>query len=392
MTPAQQAALVAWLRAQAEAIAPGQVQPPAPSPPAPAPTPAPPAPAGRLLESVAATMQPGEWRQVSTTLPPEFSNFQGFQYVKAIPPATGGADGMGWTERIVERDGRLLTVLMRDSFQQYLATMTADGAWSRSPLDGLPNVGERRPFNRLIEAHGYALFSESDGKTSIGDFYRTPLDNPGAWERFGVPVGNDQFDTVGNFASCYSPDWDRYFHFCPGGKIYSASHADLEAATPNCWIRHDENIPQAQSPTGFAGTILWNPVKRQVWAAGGQTFGTAPDLSMYSLSISGPTEQTVLHGPARLPDGTVLGAITSGSSRFITDRRDGSVFMLYRDHKLYRSVDGEVWDLYEDLTALKPWGNYEQYIPWTHLGAHDDVIVCVSHMRGVWLHRLKALS
>ena len=55
---------------------------------------------------------------------------------------------------------------------------------------------------------------------------------------------------------------------------------------------------------------------------------------------------------------------------------------------MYRSETGEVWRPYEDLTTLKPWGRYEQYCPWTYL-ENTDVIVMVSHIMGVWLHKIK---
>jgi hypothetical protein len=63
--------------------------------------------------------------------------------------------------------------------------------------------------------------------------------------------------------------------------------------------------------------------------------------------------------------------------------------MLYRDGRMLRSADARVWTLYEDLNTLKPWGNYELYCPWTHLSGTPDVLVMVSHIMGVWLHRLR---
>ena len=63
--------------------------------------------------------------------------------------------------------------------------------------------------------------------------------------------------------------------------------------------------------------------------------------------------------------------------------------MLYNDGVMYRSDDATVWRKYEDLNTLKPWGNYEQYCPWTVLSG-TSVIVMVSHVRGVWLHRVRS--
>lgn len=336
---------------------------------------------GTLLRDIAAELSPGEWRRVPTTIPPEYQDFKGFQYVLAIPPATGGADGMGWTERLIEYKGTLMLPLMRDTFEKSLIIMDATGQWHkiRQPEGWSATKSERRPFNRWFRDDEYAYFAPSDAKTAMGYTMRTPLENPGAFERYGIAIGDSGMDTVGNFSMCKA--WGRFWAYTPGGRL--RSWAEGEAA----WDNNYSHIPSEYRNSGYAGTVIYNPIRDEVITIGGQTFGSNEDVSYRGLRVRSADARSEPF-QARWEDGAPVMVITAGSSRFMHHARTGEYLMLYRDGRMYRSETGEVWRPYEDLTTLKPWGRYEQYCPWTYL-ENTDVIVMVSHIMGVWLHKIK---
>jgi hypothetical protein len=339
-----------------------------------------------LLYREASRLAPGEWRAVKTRLPeggPE--KFKAFQTVSAPPDKRpGSADGMGWTERLVEYRGTLMLPLMRSGFQTALIVMDAEGRWTRTnEPPGLPIArGGRRPYNRWFRADEHAYFAPSDSDMRMGYFLRTPLASPGRFEPYGVPIGDTDMVSVGNFSVCYADAWDRFVAYTQVGKVWS-----WKRGAP-AWQPHWQHLPRSERPTGHAGTVLWNPVRREALCIGGQRFGSAPDTSFRVLVLRDPA-----HGVVRLdatkPDGTPMGAITSGSSRFLVHPRTGEYLCLYRDGVMYRSEDGAQWRVYQDLNEIQPWGAYEKYCPWTWL-EDTDVIVMVSHIRGVWLHRYKA--
>lgn len=336
-----------------------------------------------LLYDIAAQLQPGEWRRVPTVLPAGKETFKSFQTVST--PGAGSADGMGWTERLVEYEGTLMLPLMRDTFGKALALMDVDGNWRRLEKPaGWTSKSERRPFNRWFAYAGYVHFANSNGtKTLIGTTLRSPVNSPGVFEPYGIPVGDDQFDTVGNFSMCEG--WGRHWVYSPGGKL--RSWAEGETA----WHNHAGHIPTALRNSGYAGTVIFNPVKDAVIALGGQHFGDNPDISYRVLKVDSPLGDAEIFD-AVFEDGSLVREITAASSRFTYHPITGEWLMLYRNGVMYYSDDARVWKVYEDLTKLKPWGAYEKYCPWTHLGNRPDVLVMVSHIEGVWLHRLKELA
>jgi hypothetical protein len=350
------------------------VEPPPVEPP---PVVVPPPVAGTgLLYAEAATLQPGEWRQVETTWPGKDTGttFKSWQYVEV-------ADGMGWSERLVEYHGTLLFPLMRDKPPTALMVMSADGQWRRieHPEGWSRTDGERRPFNRHFRDATYFYWAPSDLKTAMGYTLRTRLDSPGVFERYGLPIGDSQMDTVGNFSMCLS-GWGRFFAYTPGGKL--RSWAEGEPA----WREHSTAIPKAERASGYAGTVIWHPLRGEIFAIGGQTFGDNIDQSDRIQVVRAPDAPSV---PLRavLPDGSPMLGVRSAQCRFLPHPTRPEYLCIYNDGVLYRSTTGEQWTVYQDLRDLKPWGAYEQYIPWTRLG-DTDVIVAVSHIRGVWLHRV----
>lgn len=360
---------------------------PAPTPdPVPEPTPDPVPPVvtlppiskdGTLLRDIAAELAPGEWRRVDTKLVDESTTFKGMQTVSAVPPATGSADGMGWTEDLVEYKGTLMLPLMRDTFAKALIIMDARGQWVRiNTPPGLNATTQRRPFNRWFRDEVYAYFA-----LSYGEIQRTPLDNPGQFETFGVPIGDGQMDWVGNYAACVAKG--RFWAYTPGGKLRSWAHGE-----PG-WTDIHTHMAKSERPSGYAGSLQYNPVKNEIFAIGGQYFGANPDIS-YRGWRADPDDHAkpATYFEARLEDGTPIAGLTSAQTRLLYHARTGEYLMLHHDGRMYRSETGEVWRPYEDLTTLKPWGRYEQYCPWTYL-ENTDVIAMVSHIMGVWLHKVK---
>lgn len=360
---------------------PQSVEPPAPPPPTVEPPPAPPQ-TDTLLLDVAATLELGEWRHVPTRWPGQDAGrpFSGFQTVRT--PNVGSADGMGWTERLVEYKGGLMLPLMRDSFGKALMLMDSTGNWTRIETPaGWAAKSERRPFNRWFRDDQYAYFSPADAKTAMGYFLRTPLEDPGIFERYGISIGDSQMDTTGNFSTCHSPEWNRFFAYTPGGKL--RSWAEGEAS----WREHADNIPKDDRNSGYAGTVIWNPFRHEVVTIGGQSFGSNPDVSHRMLRLASPTGKATVHD-MRSPDGNLFTRIRASQDRFIVSPATGEYLYLRESGVMYISADAETWTVYQDLNAIKPWGNYEQYCPWTHLSGTTDVLVMVSHIEGVWLHRL----
>lgn len=364
------------IRAIAAELAGATSAPPDPIPPPQPPQP-PPVTGNGLLYDIASTLTPGEWRRVDTTWPgkADGKTFKDFQYVEV-------ADGMGWSERLVEYNGTLLFPLMRDKPPTALMGMTADGDWWRieHPQGWSLTDGERRPFNRHFRDDTYFYWAPSDEKVLMGYFLRTPLANPGVFERYGIPIGDSQMDTVGNFSVCLAEDWGRFFAYTPGGKL--RSWAEGETA----WREHAAHIPKNERSSGYAGTVIWNPIRKEIISIGGQYFGTNPDVSNRGLRVTAPDAPAELFY-ATLPDGAPMLGITAANERFTYHPVTGEYLQLYDDGVIYRSPDGAQWSVYQDLRDLKPWGNWEQYIPWTRLG-ETDCLVAVSHIEGVWLHRV----
>lgn len=358
---------------------------PAPAPePEPEPTPNPEPPPiladGTLLRDVASTLQAGEWRRVPTTLPEGLARFKDLQYVHGNEMQSGGADGMGWTERLIEHKGTLMLPLMRDFFTKAMIVMDAAGKWHRidEPQGWNREKSERRPFNRWFKKDGFACFAPADEKPAMGYVLRTPLGSPGVFERHGIAIGDGAMDSVGNFSMCEA--WGRLWAYTPGGRLRSWAEGDA------AWVNNYAHIPSTERASGFAGTVIYNPVRDEVLAIGGQYFGSNPDVSDRGMRVTSPDAPSEMFS-ATFEDGSRVLGLTSAESRLLYHPVTGEYLMLYHDGQMYRSVDGRVWRLYQDLRMLKPWGGYEQYCPWALLEG-TDVIVMVSHTEGVWLHKL----
>jgi len=352
-------------------------------------------PDGTLLMDQAATMQPGEWRKLAdlTEWPGKAGgkSFKGFQIVYPIDPeGTTQADGMGWTQNLVYHEGRLLLLLMRsDHLMRAIIGMEPNGQWWRIDLPEGFDKGGRRPFNRLTQDDTYLYFAPKDARTEMGYFIRTPLDNPGVFERYGVPIGDDQMDSTGNFSVTYVPDWGRFYAYTPGGKLWTWTHGE------SAWTRLG-TTPVGEDglrATGYAGLVMWNDIRKELILVGGQTFGDAPASGHHVARLTEPMGEIQELPNMLKPDGSPL-VYTAAENKLIVNPTDGSYIHIDRQKIIYRnSTVGGTYEVYDTIGKEDGWplGNYELYAPY-HVIPHTDVIVFVSHIAGVVLHRLKPIS
>lgn len=353
---------------------------------------APPVVSGTLLVDEAATMQPGEWRSLvdKTTWPgkDEGVSFKGFQYLKGV------ADGMGWTQRIMYYEGQLMMLLCRDYADQALMLMDAAGNFRRHDnppgfgADGIKNGG-RRPFNRLTQDGEYLIFAPRGAKDKMGHIIRTPLNNPGVFEKVGPDIGGDHMDTTGNFSFLWVGEWGRFYAYTPGARIWSRAPDDT------AWTEH-ARLPkdsEGHRLTGYGGMLVWNHIKQEILIQGGQTFGDTYESSDMVYRLTSPLGDPELLANRKYPDGSKM-IWSSGSSRCLVHPVDGSYLIFPRftgaDRIFYRSVTGGgTMELFEDFSGLFYWGRYEPYAPITLIPG-TEVFAYVSHIEGLGLWRPKS--
>jgi hypothetical protein len=338
-----------------------------------------------LLMEQASTMQPGEWRNIAhlTTWPGKESggSFKNFQHV-FTPEGAYIADGMGWTQCLVHHEGALMCVIGRDSSHAVLLHMDKYGVFRRHESVWKSTVG-RRPFNRLTQDDTHLYFAPNDAREVMGYFRRTSLADPGVFERIGPSFGDSQMDTVGNFAVTYVPEWGRFYAYTPGGKVWSRAPSDaawhLNGRFP---IDTDGRL------SGYAGLLLWNPIKKELAIVGGQVFGTTTDTSHHVYRLTAP-----MGVPERLanrvgPNGSPM-YWSSSQSRMFVNPNNGD-YLLMNENLIYTNDSaGGQFALYEDVRTTKPFGNWETYAPGTLIPG-TDVFAFISHIRGLVLHRVRA--
>jgi len=345
-------------------------------------------------------MQPGEWRSLAdkTHWPGKSDSrtFKNFQYLE-------NADGMGWTQQLVHHKGKLMMCLMRSSNNPIeLLLMEANGefridkgpthypdgteifAGDRRPY-GWDAGGGRRPFNRLMQDERYLYFAPKAAKVDMGFMMRTPLDNPGVFERYGIPIGDDQMDTTGNFAMTYVPDWGRFYAFTPGGKLWTWAHGEPKWALI-------QRFPKSYRPSGYAGIVLWNPIKKELIVGGGQEFGGSPDTGQMVGRITAPMGPLELLPPMEKPDGSKF-VYTAAQNKLIPNPVDGSYLHIDTEKRMYRNatIHGR-YELVEGLGKAEgyPLGNWEMYAPF-HVIPGTEVIAFLTHIKGLVLYRPKAV-
>ena len=395
---------------------------PTPEPePEPEPEPPPPYEGESLLLREAATMEPGEWRNIAhlTTWPGKadgrsFKQFQyddGTSFNNTTGKRTAGSEGIGWTQRLVYHNGALLLLAMRDQAPVALLGMDPDGTWWRKDtvkhIDGewvtvdemtgwegggwSGFSGGRRPFNRLTQDDQYLYFSRAQGVSQLenGRMYRTPLDNPGAFEDAGHEgFQQSNISTVGSHAVLWVEEWGRFYGYTAGGHVWTRLPTDAG------WT-HLGRTPYDGTcrASGYAGEIVYNPFKDELIFIGGQSFGSPPGCSTKWVRLTEPLGEIEALPDLPEVDGLQL-FYTSAQNKLMVHPHDGSYLLQVGREKVFRAADAfSDWVFYTDLwaDAGRPFGNYESYAPFALIPG-TDVFVFVSHMRGVVLHRVKALD
>ena len=358
------------------------------------PAPVAPGPTDSLLLREAATMQPGEWRNIAhlTTWPgkDDGRTFFAFQRVSGTASdGSGVADGIGWTQRLVYHKGGLLILAMRDASPVGLIGMHPDGTfWRVDAPEGFEGPGGRRPFNRLTQDTTHVYFSITRGvtKEDHGRTLRTPLDNPGVFEDSGHHgFGQSNIDSVGNHAILWVEEWGRFYGYTPGGRIWTRTPED-DGWTDLGRTPYDGTC----RASGYAGEIAYNPIEDEVIFIGGQHFGSPRGCGTKWVRLQEPLGEI-----EALPDLPEINGeqlrYTSAQGKIFVDPRDGAYLLQVGRERIYRASNALAdWTLYIDLyeDAGKPFHFYDSYAPLALIPG-TDVYVFLSHIRGVVLHRLR---
>ncbi|MGL1832975.1 hypothetical protein ACKVEX_05135 [Rhodocyclaceae bacterium SMB388] len=358
-----------------------------------------PARAAGLIYEQAALMAPGEWRNIGhlTNWPGknDGTSFKSFQYVRRTDGGDGGADGMGWTNVLVEYQGKLMMVFSRSSFEHGLMVMEADGTfWRLNHPQGFTegkasDPGGRRPFNRLSSDGEHLYFAPADARYEMGYLIRTPLKTPGVFERIGPSFNDGQMDDVGNFAVTYVPDWGRFYAYTPGGKVWSWAIDESD------WTLHGRLPTNAEGrrPTGYAGYLLWNEIKQELAIIGGQHFDRRqPSVSYMQYRLTEPLGAPERMADRRNSDGGLLNWSSNTSSMLIDPRDGGYIFRPGTDTIWFKANDlNSPFVEFDDMGGTQPFGRYNYWAPHIRLPG-TDVIAFIHHINGLILWRLPALN
>lgn len=345
-----------------------------------------PIPGDGLIPTQAETMKPGEWRNLMDhTNLSAGSEFQSFQRVHGTDGGDASADGIGWTQDLVYHKGKLLILAMRDRSPVALIGMEPDGTFWRK--DDLPLGGGRRPFNRLAQDDEYLYYFQGQlSQQNIGEGVRTPLDNPGEFEKIIPGFGDDQADSVGNFSVTYVPDWGRFYAISPGGIVWSFAVGDSD------WHRHGRTPYEGEGRvSGYTSAIVWNSTQKELVFVGGQGYGSPPGSDKAVARMTNPNGEIEHLPDLHDADGKPL-RYTSAEGKLIVEP-DGGYWLQVGRWDMYRALEvSGPYHHYLNLQEVgRPIGNYESYAP-VHRVPGTDVYAFLSHRYGLVLHRLEPRS
>ena len=353
----------------------------------------PPTPVTGLLAEQAATMRPGEWRNIRalTTWPGKDHgvSFKQFQTVYTSNDLTNTADGIGWTHDLGYYKGTLIILAMR-SGPVSLIVMRPDGKFERTDYPVGYIGGGRRPFNRLAQDETYLYYCPAQAeveKVDIGMILKTPLDNPGEWT-IAIPhgFGNPKQDSTGNFAMTYAPAWGRFYSFSQGGYIRSIAYGETQ------WTLHGRSPLDADGirATGYAPLICFNPMREEIIFFGGQTFGDTTPAGHKICAMRSPFGAIESLPDMVGHDGNRM-AVAAATDKLFIDHRNGDYILQHNTQYMVRSSDARSWTLYEDLHEVgQPFSYWETYAPLARVD-NTDVFVFMSNINGIVLHRLNEL-
>lgn len=362
------------------------------------------------LYGIAADMKPGEFRAVRTQLPSGVPTMARFNNTYWHDPKEDGTFGVGWTDRHIfdPVTGRLFNILMRDVSVRSVTWLEPDLTWKGVVAPpGLDYPGaERRPYNRLMDGgDGYLYFSPSKpGRESIGRLVRAPYTNPEQWEEFGVPGHLPRAHAVGDHSSVWHPDIEKFVLYTTGPASQSPEagegfaghimgHVHVWGPGDSAWSL-PENHPNYAGPrgrtqsSGYGGTTLYNPVRREVLIFGGMTqYGGNDPLGNQATATLDAQGRFQRHGASGLD-------YTAGSSRLTYHPRTGEYILLKNNAKRMYIGDpprGQPWRILYDWSewsnARRPFDRYENWHRVTPLPG-TDVLIWSDLRRGIILQRL----
>lgn len=372
----------------------------------------PPAPPSRLFE-IAATLKSGEFRRVDTRLPPGVDSISQLNSTNWHAPGENGTFGVGWSDRMVfdPGTGRLFNILMRDTSIRSVIWLEPDLSWNGvvSP-PGLDYEGaERRPYNRLMDGgDGYLYFSPSEPeKTSVGRLVRARYDRPEHWEEFGIGANHARAHDVGDHSTAWHPDIGKFVLYTLGPS--SQQDPDLGEGIDGhlmgrvfvwgpgdpAWVPPDNHPDYAGPPgrtqsSGYSGTTLYNPVRREVLIYGGMTqYGNNHPKGSQATATLDAEGRFRRHGASGQ-------AYVAGNTRLTYHPVTGDYLLLKHNATVMYVGDpprGKPWKVLYDWRNTperqRPFDRYENWHRVTPLPG-TDVLIWSDLRRGIILQRLPA--
>ncbi|WP_019023434.1 MULTISPECIES: hypothetical protein [unclassified Thioalkalivibrio] len=362
------------------------------------------------LYDIAETLEPGEFRRVETRLPEGVPDMARMNNTQWHDPDKRGTFGVGWTDRHIfdPETGRLFNILMRDSSVRSVTWLEPDLTWAGvvAPPGLDYDGGERRPYNRLMDGgDGYLYFSPSEPRRSdIGRLVRAPYTDPTAWEEIGLGAGQSNAHIVGDHSTVWHPDIEKFVLYTLGPASYDHLPGDgIEAHTMGqvrVWGHGDRawtyprNHPDYRGPegrtqsSGYGGTTLYNPVRREVLIYGGMTqYGGNHRRGAEATATIDREGRFQRHGPSGQ-------RYVAGGSRLTYHPGTGDYILLQNNARQMFIGDpprGKPWRLMHNWEhvpyADRPFDRYENWHRVTPLPG-TDVLIWSDLRRGIILQRL----
>lgn len=392
--------------------------------PEPTPEPAPePQPSGEHpFYAIAQTLQPGEFRHVETTFPPGVDSIAEMNHTDWHPDADpDGTFGVGWTGRhVFDPDtGRLFNVLMRGSDTHSITWLEPDLGWTGILAPPEAGLGGRRPYDRLFGLDGYLYWFPQNPNSEIGRITRARYETPDQWEDVGAPpLPFDVSHAVGDYSTSYLPEIGKFVLYIYGrgrydvyGSLEDEGIHDYVQGRTYIWGPGDEawvppeteanylSIPvpensypaqpgQTQS-SGYGGTTLYNPLRKEVLIYGGSANWSNPHpLGPECTATIDEHGIFRRHGPSGL-------VYSVGSRRLTYNPVTGDYIVLDRTDTEIRMWEG-------DPPRGKPWQTvhvwprnsapFDRYDVWHRVCPlpGTDVLIWSDLRRGIILHRVKS--
>jgi hypothetical protein len=352
-------------------------------------------------------MAPGEYRRVPASRYPEgVSNMQRMNNTNWFTTGSG-TYGIGWTDRHIfdEETGRLYNIQLREQFPTSVTWMEADLSMDGVPVGPEAGFTRRRPFNRFCDGgDGYLYFAPSVPADQIGRLVRAHVTTPHLWEDVGAPrinttsLSGSQSD--GSFSLVRDLESGNFLMYTTGiGRGDKAPEGIWEYEIGRVWVWNFgrdawEMVGRTQS-CGYVGTLVYNPIRREVLIWGGSNAYSNPHplggRCMATYSTDGVFTR---HGPS--------GLFYSAASRRATYHPvTGDYIMmdqlsLEQDGKTVQTYKNRTWigdpvrgkpfrlmQIHERGEVFSSYENYHRVCPLPR----TDVLIWSDCIKGIILHK-----